>query len=473
MNKQLFQGISVLTAARKNLVYLIPLVLIATFSFAIRTVNLEAVLDRWTDSDVYLTTAMLAYKGFPLYKEVFCSQPPLIVWLMLLAFRLFGMTSFVGGLVGVSLSILGIVGVFLIAKEISSWRAGLMAALLLSFSPYYLWLSRSASNEIMFCALSTVAIYPFLVYLRNEDRRWLCGSGFLFGLCILAKFFAFFPLIVVAAYLAWKRDAKGICFFAISAVIPLLSLLTVDLQALVDNVIIYQLKKPPHTWWTKWHVTQEFLMSDPSLMFAGFVGILYALHRREWRLWFVPFWFLIFFAGLILQSELWFHHLINVLPPLAVLAGFILDQTLFKHPPKAVGIIILIGLILGASTVANQDHYYLYSFPRVYGPYSDTYSTATLVQSLTSRDEFIISGDLLIPFLANRLTPPFLTDISWPRIQMGLVNSAMLIQACQAYDIRVIVRCGRLDYFSDFIKYLHIHYERVAIIGSYWVYLRK
>jgi len=473
LNKQLFQGISVLRATRENLVYLIPLVLIAAFSFAIRTVNLEAVLDRLTDSDLYLTTAMLVYKGFPLYKEVFCSQPPLIIWLILLAFRLFGMTSFAGGLVGVSFSILGIVGVFLIAKEISGWRAGLVAALLLSFSPYYLWLSRSASNEIIFCALSMVAVYPFLVYLRNGDHRWLCGSGFIFGLCILAKFFAFFPLILVAAYLAWKRDARGICFFAISAVLPLLSLLTVDFRAMVDNTIIYQLKKPPHTWWTKLHVTQEFLVSDPSLMLAGFVGILYAFRRRDWRLWFVPLWFLIFFVGLILQSEFWFHYLINVLPPLAVLAGFILDQTLFKHPPKAIGIIVLIGLVLGASTVANQDYHYIYSFPRVYGPYSDTYSTATLVQSLTSPDDFIISGDLLIPFLSNRPIPPFLTDISWARIQMGLVSSAMLIQACQAYDIRVVVKCGRIDYFSDFIKYLHVHYERVAVIGSYWVYLRK
>jgi hypothetical protein len=156
-----------------------------------------------------------------------------------------------------------------------------------------------------------------------------------------------------------------------------------------------------------------------------------------------------------------------------VLAGFILDQTLFRYPPKAIGIILLIGLVLGASTVANRDYYYLYSFPRVYGPYSDTYSTALLVQSLTNPNEFIISGDLLIPFLSDRPIPPFLTDLSWPRLQLGLVNSAMLIQACQTYDVKVIVRCGRLDYFSDFIDYLHIHYERVAVIGSYWVYLRK
>lgn len=465
--------ICILRVARSNLVYLIPLGLIVAVSFAIRIINLEAVLDRWTDSDVYLTTAMLAYKGFPLYKEIFCSQPPLIVWIMLLAFRLFGMTSFIGGLVGVSFSILGIVGVFLIAKEVSSWRAGLAATVLLSFSPYYLWLSRSASNEIMFCALSTIAVYPFLVYLRSGNHKWLCGSGFLFGLCILAKFFAFFPLIVVAVYLAWKRDAKGICFFAISAVLPLLSLLTVDFRGLVDNAIIYQLQKPPHTWLTKWRVTKEFLQSDPGLMVAGFAGILYAFRRRDWLLWFMPFWFLISFAGLVLQSELWFHHYINVLPPLAVLAGFILDQTLFRYPPKAIGIILLIGLVLGASTVANRDYYYLYSFPRVYGPYSDTYSTALLVQSLTNPNEFIISGDLLIPFLSDRPIPPFLTDLSWPRLQLGLVNSAILIQACQTYDVKVIVRCGRLDYFSDFIDYLHIHYERVAVIGSYWVYLRK
>ena len=108
-------------------------------------------------------------------------SPPLYYLLAWLWSKLFG-TGEVGlrslsALIGT----LTVPAAYLAARELSSRRAGLIAAALVAFNPYLVWYSQEARSYALFVFFAAWGIYFFARCLNDPSRRnlglWAAASG--------------------------------------------------------------------------------------------------------------------------------------------------------------------------------------------------------------------------------------------------------------------------------------------------------
>src|SRR5216117_3322631 len=114
----------------------LTLFLLAT---GMRLYNLGLLFDRdGYDEGVYWQSLRAMSAGHPLYQQIFYSQPPFFLLSVYPFFTLFGSTLWSARFGIAMISLLGLVGAFLLGKALSG-RAGAIAAfLLLVVDPFYL-----------------------------------------------------------------------------------------------------------------------------------------------------------------------------------------------------------------------------------------------------------------------------------------------------------------------------------------------
>ena len=118
---------------------------------------------------------------------------------------------------------------YLIGRELSSRRAGLVLAAFVAFNPMLIWYSQEARSYallIFFCALS---LYFFLRALNRGEERDLWFWALSSALALGSHYFAFFLVAIEAAWLlvAWRDrlraflPAVALVGFAGGALLPL------------------------------------------------------------------------------------------------------------------------------------------------------------------------------------------------------------------------------------------------------------
>ena len=102
--------------------------------------------------------------------EYFFSKPILLMWIMAMGIKVFGVTEF-GIRIGVCLvAILGLVTVFSMGREVFSRRVGFLMAGVLGTSPFYAMLSRQAQTDMPFVGLMTVGMCFFMMAVFGKRR---------------------------------------------------------------------------------------------------------------------------------------------------------------------------------------------------------------------------------------------------------------------------------------------------------------
>jgi len=93
---------------------------------------------------------------------------------------------------------LTILAVALLAALLFDAWTGVLAAMLLAFSPYFLSFMRIGMTEgdIFAALLTTVALLVYVVYLRRPTVTWWCASAVVLGLALGSKFFCIFLIPV-------------------------------------------------------------------------------------------------------------------------------------------------------------------------------------------------------------------------------------------------------------------------------------
>lgn len=108
-----------------------------------------------------------------LNSSVYFHKPPLYAWMTTVLFNLFGFSEFIGRFWA---SIFGILGVFVtykFGKALYNERAGLLAALMLAFSPLYIVLSKMALVDIFLTVFMTLSVYMFYLGYKNpSDKKY-------------------------------------------------------------------------------------------------------------------------------------------------------------------------------------------------------------------------------------------------------------------------------------------------------------
>jgi len=116
-----------------------------------------------------------------------------------------------------AMGVLGLWGLFLLARRLLGWRWGLAATVLGALSPLFIYFARYTTSEMMNMALFIPAALCLTIYLRVEGgkeekaaKRLAVASAFFFGLCFMCRIDFLLILIPLILGFLGKRVFSGL-----------------------------------------------------------------------------------------------------------------------------------------------------------------------------------------------------------------------------------------------------------------------
>jgi outer membrane protein assembly factor BamB len=138
-------------------------------------------------------------------------KPPLFMWLMSLAYQVFGINNFATRFWSAVFAALSLVLVFYLGKELYNVHVGLASALVLgTFTTFYVFASH-AMIDTPFVFFMLASIYFLVLREKTENAdRYVALGGLFFGLAFMMKQVASFliPLIIFVYFAATRRGVR-------------------------------------------------------------------------------------------------------------------------------------------------------------------------------------------------------------------------------------------------------------------------
>ncbi|MGQ9625390.1 MAG: glycosyltransferase family 39 protein [Anaerolineae bacterium] len=392
------------------------------------------------DEGVYLTSARMVCAGHRLYEEVASLHPPLFISSLALTFKLFGMTLTAGRGMVLLLSLFALLGAALTAKELGRGVAGLAAAGMLAFSiPFYSVAARCLGDAPAL-GLASLALLPALRYQQEGKRHWLALAGLATAASLSYKLLAPFlvPLLALVwllRYLALPPEERSkawreAALLGGSLVLPALLIWFIwGGPDFYEQVIAFRWEARgafPLDVEANLGMLWNFLKNNFGLAALALYGSIALIRKQERRAWVLIAWFALSVLTVAVHTPLREHHLLLLSLPMVVLGGVALGEilqmllTLKSRPPKAqraalLGLLFLalyLGQLLDAQAEVERDWAYLAKGGR-------EKTAIEFLRRYTWPEDFIISDDQMLPFLAGRDVPPPLTDTSYTRLSGG------------------------------------------------------
>ena len=153
----------------------------------------------------YLTPR--AFGGLALW----VGKPPLFMWLMSLAYQVFGVNNFAARFWSPVFGALSLVLVFYLGKLLYSRQAGFLSAIVLgTFTTFYTF-ARHAMTDVPFIFFILASVYFLLLNEKTENtNRYAVLSGLFFGLALMTKqiIALILPLIAFVYFAATKKSIR-------------------------------------------------------------------------------------------------------------------------------------------------------------------------------------------------------------------------------------------------------------------------
>jgi len=145
--------------------------------------------------------------------EIGIGKPPLFMWLMSLAYQVFGANNFASRFWSAVFGSLSLVLVFYLGKKLYNSYVGFLSALVLgTFTTFYVF-ARHAMTDVTFVFFILASVYFLLLSEKTGgSNRYVALGGLFFGLAFMTKQLQalLIPLIVFSYFIATRR---GIRFF--------------------------------------------------------------------------------------------------------------------------------------------------------------------------------------------------------------------------------------------------------------------
>ena len=449
------------------------------------------------DEGVYWQSLRAMAAGHPLFQQVFDSQPPFFLLSIFPTYVLLGQTLWAARFGIVIISLLGLLGAFLLGKALGGRVGSIAALLLLVADPLYLTQSQNIQAEAPSAALSLLSVG--LAYLWWEHPEGLSGlsaivlSAIALSLGIFSKLLGVSALVpvglLVLAHLwrIWQRPS-GTRFISIrplllgSAAFIVTTLLVVLPFAgashnLIQETITFHLDAGK-----AFIATQAGNKAILGTFFASITagaalyGTIAALFRRDWRVLPLLAWLLATTYILWKQTPLFNHHLVALIPPLVGLIVIGIAPIKWSKEPMtlfrtAMTVIAVVAVLLVAGTSLQASYQYL-SAKHVQGLADSTKTNLQVAKDLqdaTQPGQLIVSDAQFLVALAQRDTPPSLVDTSMVRITSGYLTSQTLIQDAALPQVHaVFFYTGRLrmQSLTTFYTWVTQHFRLVHDYGS-------
>ncbi len=290
-----------------------------------------------SDEAVYVGQAA-SIAGDPTLKgffPIFRAHPLLFQFILALTFRWSGTSDLVGRLAAAAIGIAAIYLVYLTGKLIYGRRAGAIAALIVALMPYHVIVSRQALLDGPMTFFATLTLYLMARFAKSERPAWLYAAGAALGLTFLSKETSIILLGAVYAFLALSPEVRVrirdlvvsvLCLGVIIAPFPLsLMLAGGGGSHTAHQYLVWQIFRRSNHAWTFYPSTVT-LAIGPLVILAAALGLALLWRERTWREKLLVVWI----AVPAIFFELWpvkgFQYLLPIAPPIAILAGCMLDR---------------------------------------------------------------------------------------------------------------------------------------------------
>jgi 4-amino-4-deoxy-L-arabinose transferase-like glycosyltransferase len=137
-------------------------------------------------------------------------KPILFYWLIMLSYKLFGVSIFGARFPSIALSLLNVILIYLLGRDLFNKKVGISSALVLSTSEVYFTYSRFAAPDITFLFFITAAIYLFVRAYTGKIKgpfKYLYMYVFM-ALAMLTKgpLGFLYPLMIICLFLVFKKE---------------------------------------------------------------------------------------------------------------------------------------------------------------------------------------------------------------------------------------------------------------------------
>lgn len=439
------------------------------------------------DEGIRAEQLFLMSQGYRPFKDIFAAQGPLLLDSMYLPYALFG--AFVDPplvavrLVAVSYSLVGLAGLYWVGRQLAGPLGGLAAALALALSPLYLEGSRLALAEVPAMAPAILAIGCALRYQNGGRVRWLVAAGLLLTLSLLMKPIAFAaaPAVALAALLRGPRGFRHLTLVtAAMLLIVALVIWLLGFAQVQDQILGYREASREAAGWSlrkNLRVLQAGLGYEPGalLPLAGIGGAVLLMGGWQ-RSAPVLLWALGGLGLLLVYSPLHGKHLVVLVPGAALLAGAGCArawQLLARLIPAnrsllAAAPLTLAGLWYGVSLaplLPQTGQLLRVTADTDVDPAFDQYGDAvSALKGLTTADDFIVTDQPYLAFLAGRKVPPELVDTALARIRSRSLTGSKAQALAEEYNPKVVLLWGdRLRSLAGFKSWVESNYQVVKI----------
>jgi len=332
----------------------------------------------------------------------------------------------------------------------------------------------------------------------QRGRLLAAASGVVLGLGVLTKLWDVVAVVPVALYLAQPllarlftvdggklraasraelaapaRDAARLLAYcaggALAALVVVLLPFAASWPALYAQVVSFHLAAGRsthegllHNLGFIWHNLRV-----DTLLILGAAALVLAALRRDWRA--VPplLWLAASVALLLTQHPLFEHHLVLLVPPLALFTGVTLGSLVpLARPPLAARPALGPALLgVGALVLLWSSMVVVQAAARPVPQH--VAQVAAALRAATVPGDLVVTDDQYVAGLADRTVPAALVDTSSVRITSGYLTAQQLEDAITQADARTILfSSGRFAQVPGFKQWVNANFSQIADFGG-------
>jgi len=498
---------------------------ILLLALVLRLWHLAAVTDNY-DEGVYLASLRAIREGYGLFTPVFSSQPPVFLLSLSPFIWLFGPTFLAARSGVVFFSLIGVLAMYLLGRRLGGLWVGATAALLLAGDHLFLIQSQTIEAEGISVSLMIAAVAA-AAYVERYPWQAAALSGVATALATLTKLYAIIAIVLIAslflahlityaqpqqgtppfsqpegkpfsARLLLQRPALARAGMLVGVYLTGLVLTTLlvflpylgQLQTVYQQAIGFHLAAGTSFASTLGQNLRLVLLNTTAaypLVLLALLGFIVGLARRRWQVLTAGAWTLAALLILLRQQPLFPHHLVLLIPGLALSAAlglmpapktFAREVIILQARPrrifpalsrrqasmlsKGLPLSLIVG-VLALNLYTTLNHPLGVSA-------ADAARLAQVADDLrqfTTPQQTVITDDQYIAMLADRDVPPALVDTSAVRIETGYLTTTQVIAIAQQPQVGAILfYSGRFQQLSGFRTWVAQHFRLAKTYGA-------
>ncbi len=457
------------------------------------------------DEGIFLMSARLLSNGYRMYVDVNTQQGPLFTFLL----DILNGDPINTRLLTIAISLIGVIGIIAISEITGNKRIGIISSLFLAANYIFFKESRHVSSDLYCAVFLILGFYTLFLYYRGldgegdmqEDRRLLDPkvifplliTGILFSMAAMSKLFAAIPIISVGVYMLVgsirgsigihdkKVRIEHIIILVVSTVIPSLLLMSIyGFENTLNGMFLDNLNRPSMPIDEKLFTLLKFLAFSSVPFVLAMISVVKEIQLRSVKLMLV--WSVPLFVYLLIQSPLWEHYFIILLPPVCYLGGRGFNY-LFQdrkdmddlHESEEIRVpqkIWYKKLKPGSLPLISLGILFIFVSMGVEGGILlDTgeaieWGIARDVSDAIEKDEFMISGDPIIGVYADRLQPPEATNLA--EVRHPPLDDLELINITCDYDVQLVIFTYHLSKYDLYVKFIKENFDFKRAYQKHW-----